>query len=144
MATPYTDIYNAALFYFRDEDIFCLYEDEAEAVLRGYLRQAAAEFTPYCLKDLTAYDDEMGSFDADLSDIEVDILALGMSVKWMRNYVLYADNLRDKMSSKDYTYHSRGNLLASLHDLYDMLQKEFKQRMFTYTYDNGDLTSLHM
>ena len=92
MATPYTDIYNAALFYFRDEDIFCLYEDEAEAVLRGYLRQAAAEFTPYCLNDLTAYDDEMGSFNADLSDIEVDILALGMSVKWMRNYVLYSDN----------------------------------------------------
>ena len=144
MATSFDTIYDAALPYFRDVQLASMYESEAREVLYGYMKQAVAEFTPYCKNDLTLRDDEAEEFTADLTDIEVDIIALGMSVKWARSYVLYSDNLRDKMSSKDYTYHSRGNLLASLNDLYDILRKEFKQRMYSYTYDNGDLSELHM
>ena len=144
MATSFETIYKVALPYFRDGDLAAMYESEAEEVLYGYMRQAVASFTPYCKTDLTKRDDHAREFTENLTDIEVDIIALGMSVRWARSYVLYSDNLRDKMSSKDYTYHSRGNLLASLNDLYKTLYNEFKQRMYSYTYDNGDLTQLHM
>lgn len=144
MATSYATIYNAALFYFSDEKLFRLFEDEAAAILRGFMKQAVAEFTPYCKHDLTMCDDEADSFTEDLTAVEVDIIALGMSVKWLHRYVLFSDNLVDKMSSKDYTYHSRGALITALNAAYVTLSKEFQQRMFVYTYDNGDLSSLHM
>lgn len=144
MATSFDTIYAAALPYFRDKSLAAMYEDEAEEILRSYMRQSVALFTPYCKHDLTRYDDCARQFEDDLTDVEVDIIALGMSVRWARSYTLYSDNLRDKMSSKDYTYHSRGNLLASLNDLYTTLHNELKQRMYAYTYDNGDLTQLHM
>nr|DAU68504.1 MAG TPA: hypothetical protein [Caudoviricetes sp.] len=144
MATSYSTVYNAALFYFRDTDLFCLIEAEAEAVLHGYMMQAVANFAPYCKHDLLDRDEEYGEFKADLTDIEVDILALGMAVGWTEHRVRYQDNLRDRMSSKDYTYHSRGNLLASMHDIMNTLNRKFRNRMMDYTYNNGDISSLHI
>lgn len=144
MATSFDTIYAAALPYFRDKSLVAMYEDEAEEILRSYMRQSVALFTPYCKHDLTRYDDCARQFEDDLTDIEVDIIALGMSMRWAQSYVRWSKHMRIPMSSKDYTYHSPGNLLAAMNDLYSTLYNEHKQRMYTYTYDNGDLTQLHM
>ena len=79
-----------------------------------------------------------------MTEEEVDILALGIVAKWLNQKVLFSDNLRDKLSTKDYTYRSRGNLLVPLKDLLTQFKKEFRNRMYLYSYDNGDLSSLHM
>ena len=118
--------------------------EEAEAVLHGYMVEGVANFAHYCKHDLLDRDEEYGEFKDDLTDIEVDILALGMAVGWTEHRVRYQDNLRDRMSSKDYTYHSRGNLLASMNDMLDALNRKFRNRMMSYTYHNGDISSLHM
>lgn len=144
MATPYSQVYDAALFYFRDNTLLTLIQSEAEEILRGYMMRAIAEFTPICKHDLTDRDEVLQQFNDTLTEIEVDILALGMAVKWTQHHVLFVENLRDKMSSKDYTYHSRATLLGSLNDTLAMLQRQFRNRMMNYSYDNGDISSLHM
>ena len=67
-----------------------------------------------------------------------------MAGGWTEHRVRYQDNLRDRMSSKDYTYLSRGNLLASMHDIMNTLNRKFRNRMMDYTYNNGDISSLHI
>lgn len=144
MATPYSEIYNAALLNFRDLELLELPEDRAEEILYGYLKQSIAEFAPICKHNLKDRDEENKQFNETLTEEEVDILALGIVAKWLNQKVLFSDNLRDKLSTKDYTYHSRGNLLVPLKDLLTQFKKEFRNRMYLYSYDNGDLSSLHM
>ena len=144
MATAYSDVYDAALFNIQDVGLVGLAQDDAEAVLFAYMVKAIVDFAPICHTDLAARDDEKAEFDGTLSETEVEILALGIAAKWMSHKALFSQNLRDMMSSKDYSFHSPANMLLALKEMASMTESKFKQAMREYSYNTGDISSLNM
>lgn len=139
MATPYSNIYARAMFRLRDTKLARLNDADKEYVLRQYMMSAISDFSSKCLTDLGARNEQEYSFEADLSDEEQEILALGISYYWLSSQVLNNELLKNKLSTKDYTYFSPANLLRESTELRDQVRKEYKSRITQYTYDHGNL-----
>lgn len=137
MATPFHDVYSRALFRLRDTNLARLNDADKEYMLHQYMLSAIGDFQPKCLKDLSART-ESGFSDV-LSDEEQEILALGISYYWLSAQVLNNELLKNKLSTKDYTYFSPANLLRESVGLRDQIRKEYKNRITQYTYDHGNL-----
>lgn len=144
MATAYSDVYDAALFNIQDVGLLSLAQDDAESVLYAYMVKAIVDFAPICHTDLAARDNENAEFDGTLSETEIEILALGIAAKWLSHKALFSQNLRDAMSSKDYSFHSPANMLLALKEVASNAEAKFKQAMREYSYNTGDISSLNM
>lgn len=144
MATAYSDVYDAALFNIQDVGLLSLAQDDAEAVLYAYMVKAIVDFAPICLTNLAARDDETAEFDGTLSETEIEVLALGIAAKWMSHKALFSQNMRDAMSSKDYSFHSPANMMLALKEIAGVADAKFKQAMREYSYNTGDISSLNM
>lgn len=140
MATPYTDIYRRAMFKVRDRQLAMMSIEDQQMLMREFLQSAVADFQCHCNADLSAIDDESNTaFEADLTNEEKEILALGMSVYWLQARMLKDDFIRNKMSTKDYQYFSPANLVREVTGMRDQYVKEYHHRIINYTYDHGDL-----
>ena len=73
MGTSYERIYDNVLPKFRSWEIPLMSEEEVKECLHDYLVPAITRFH-VCRKDLSDRDDDTGSFNVELSDIEVEIL----------------------------------------------------------------------
>ena len=139
MATPYTSIYERALFRLSDTKLARANDIERTYIMERHLHAAIADFQHKCMEDL-ARDAEMAEFYCDLSDEVQEILALGISYHWLSSQVLNNELLRNKLSTKDYQYFSPANLLRESTALRESVRKEYYRRMTDYTFDHGDLT----
>lgn len=137
MATPFQNVYTRAMFRLRDTKLARLNDADKEYILHQYMLSAISDFQPKCLLDLTLRTED--AFEADLSDEEQEILALGISYYWLSAQVLNNELLKNKLSTKDYTYFSPANLLRESAELRDQVRKEYKSRITNYTYDHGNL-----
>ena len=144
MATAYTDVYDAALFNISDVGLASLASDDAEDVLFAYMVKAIVDFAPICKVDLSDRDEEKGEFNETLSETEVEILASGIASKWLSHKAMFSQNMRDSMSSKDYSFHSPANMLTALMDAAEKMRRVFKNAMLDYSYNSGDISSLNM
>lgn len=144
MATAYSDVYEAALFNITDIGLASLATDDAEDVLFAYMLKAIVDFAPICKKDLSDRNEVQAEFNESLSETEVEILALGITSKWLSHKAMFSQNMRDSMSSKDYSFHSPANMLTALMDAADRMRRVFKNAMLEYSYNNGDISSLNM
>lgn len=143
MSTPYSVIFDRAVFRFRDVDFLKLSNSEIHVVLTNFLKSAIADFAPVCEIDLTDYDDKLAQFNTDL-DLECqEILSLGISFYWVSSRVMSQELLRNSLSTKDYTYFSPANLLRESQELRDSLRKEYRDRITQYTYRHGDIASIN-
>lgn len=142
MGTPYTAVYEKALFRFRDYSFPALNEVDVSGVLKFYLNSAISDFAPICKEDLSVDSEESTAFKSDLSEEVQEILALGISFYWLSAQVLNEDLLRNSLSTKDYTYFSPANLLREAQALRDSVRKEYRDKMNLYTYRHGDISSL--
>lgn len=142
MATPYRAVHERAIEKFSDYDILRFDAVDRESTLNGYLLSAITDFAPMCKTDLNDRDHELAQFNLDLSDDEIEILATGEAYYWVLPKVNNSENLRNMLSTKDFSFFSPANLLSQLQSLRDSLQREFKRKMVNYTYRNGDIASL--
>lgn len=142
MGTPYTAVYEKALFRFRDYSFPALNEVDVSDVLKFYLNSAISDFATICKEDLSVDSAESTAFKSDLSEEVQEILALGISFYWLSAQVLNEDLLRNSLSTKDYTYFSPANLLREAQALRDSVRKEYRDKMNLYTYRHGDISSL--
>lgn len=142
MATPYTSIYERAVFRFGDASLFQLTDEDREAVLEKYLKSACASFTHICRKDLTKQNDISKQFDVDLDEEEQEILALGVAYHWLSAKVMRVELLRNTMSTKDFTTFSNANLLREATVLRDQVKTEFFNMMSNYSYYSGNIATL--
>lgn len=139
MATPYSEIYERALFKVRDIKLAELGEGQRQYVLKNFLYSAISDFSNKCKKDLEARDDIQEEFAEDLTNEEKEILALGIAYYWLSAQVMNRELLRNKLSTKDYTYFSPANLMREVNEFRSDVRKEYKHRITNYTYDHGDL-----
>ena len=79
MATPYSSIYERALFRLSDTKLARLNDADKEYILERHMKSAIADFQNKCLVDLTDRDENQKEFRSDLDDEVQEILALGIS-----------------------------------------------------------------
>jgi len=118
------------------------------SMVDGYMRRSAASFRHMCKYDLSLCDDTLRAYTAnfDAKDVDeiIEILSDGMVLQWLKQYVNQQDNLENAMNTSDYSTYSPAALLAQIGNAYDRLKKEHTQKMREYSYDNNDLTGLHL
>lgn len=141
MATPFTDIYTRAIFKFADYKFLEQDPEIREGVLEKYLISAKTEFQRLCKIDLDDYDLNVKQFNSNLTDEEIEILALGVAFYWLSYKTLNSELLKNVLNSKDY-YYSPANLLKEIQTLRKTLRNEFDSRMRKYSYLDNTLSTL--
>ena len=86
MATPYETIYSRFLQKITDFNLAELDDFTLDGMLLGWLKSAIVR-TRVCDSDLSKRDDEFQEFEDDLSDVEIELLALGMTKSWLDQYL---------------------------------------------------------
>ena len=142
MSVYYDEIEKLALLKFKSKSFFNFSEEVRTEILDSYLFSAVAHFSSICTKDLTARNDADRVFNVELTDIEKEILATGIMYFWLNPRVIDENNLRNYLSTKDYSYHSQATLLKEMRILRGELKKEFKQMMIDYSYHTGDIENV--
>lgn len=129
---------------------FELFEFEySEVVVDSYLKRAVTAFRKNCKYDLiTTQDDEEREFDVDIAPEDIDeiveIVSEGMVVQWLKQYVYQQELLQNVMNTRDYTMYSPAELLYRVSTAYAKAQKDYTQMIREYSYNHGDLTTLHI
>ena len=77
MGAPYETIYSRCLAKLEDPTLLQLPEEDLEEMLHDYMLSAIAKHRQ-CDHDLSDRDDELKQFNSDLTDLEVEILAILM------------------------------------------------------------------
>ena len=79
-----------------------------------------------------------GAFNCNLTDEEINILALNMVIEWLSQQLDTTENTREKYSGSDFKFTSQANHMAKLKVLIDAqkqdsihLQRIYKRRRFT-------------
>lgn len=142
MATPFTVIYDSAVFRFADYEFLKKDIQTREDVLERYLISAKTDFSRVCKVDLTDCDMTSKQFNEDLDDEVIEILALGISFYWLSYKSLNSELLKNLLNSRDYSYHSPANLLKEIQTLRKTLRKEFYSKMRQYSYNDNTISTL--
>ena len=114
MATSYEKIYENLLPKFRSYEIPLMSTEEVKDFLHDYLVPAISRFH-VCRKNLNDRDDILQRFNADLSDIEVEILSNYLLIEYIDSeYVRTPSLLKVQLPSSDFKAFSPANFLEKL------------------------------
>lgn len=142
MATAFSTIYDAALVKFSDYNMLVINEDVRDEILHKYLISAQFDFKRVCKSNLSDINQTNKEYNADLSEDEIDILALGVAYYWTSAQLLNSDLMQNLLSTRDYTYHSNAELIKVMSAVKESLRSEFKKRIIWYSFNNSDLSTL--
>ena len=149
MSVPYDKFTEAFLDKVTEFDFIKLSEYERNHLIDGYMKRAIAAFKKVCKYDLTTTADDMvREFDTDIEaedlDEIVEIVSEGMLVQWMKPYTYKQENLESVLNTRDFTTYSPSELLLRISATYAAVRKDFTNMMREYSYNHGDLSSLHL
>ena len=149
MGIPY-DVFDGAFLNKVTEYTFLQLADQnREELLDGYMKRAITKFAKVCKYELGShYDDEERTIQVDIAEEDVDeivdIVSEGMLEQWMKPYVYRQENLENLLNSKDFTTYSPAELLLRIGNAYAKVQKDYTNMIREYSYNHGDLTTLHL
>ena len=135
MATPYEKVYGRFLNRTTDFNLGDLDDYTLNEMLKGWLHSAIVNVRTS--SDLSARDDENESFDDDLTDRDIELLAMGMTMAWLDQYLNSTENVLQFIGGKEEKYYSQANHIAELRALREDTRLEMK-RLHSYgTYTNN-------
>lgn len=137
MGTEYSFIYERALSKMREYSFIDLYDGEIFDALSPFRKSAEADFSRICIVDLN--DCCCNGYNNDLSNEEIEILALGVVVYWMSAYVADADKLRNAIGTKDFSLFSPANLLSTIESVRESIDLDYRSKMNVYSYIHGNV-----
>ena len=137
MATPYSKIYDRMLAKITDYDLAFVPEGDLQLMLCGWLASSISKFRK-CASDLSNRDDELATFNVDLVDEEIEILALLMVCEWLEPQVNSVLLTHQMFGGKEEKFYSQANQLAELKALRDETRTEARKLMRDYTYFSGN------
>lgn len=100
----------------------------------SYLKGAITNFSE-CKVDLSDRNDTTLVFNQTLSNKEIEILALGMILEWLRPQINRLTLLKQALSSSDFRLSSQSSHLDSLLKLKKEIKSELDQKIVEYTYN---------
>ena len=140
MSTPIEKVFVVFLNQVEDDGLALAPEEIQMKTMTRYLRGATIKFDT-CEKDLTIVSEDdgiTGYIKADLTEDEIEILALGMVCRWLQRIVNSEDNLRNIITDHDFKKTSNANLLKMLITLKKLHEEDFRQRKVDYSYKGYD------
>ena len=118
--TSYKRIYSVFLLKIEDYDFADLSDKDANEMLLGYLIASISKFSK-CTSDLSKRDD--------LSDIEIEILALSMVEEWIRPQVNSTLLTKQFFGGAEEKFYAQSNQLDKVMALRDQIRVE-KQKAY--------------
>lgn len=137
MATPFNTIYESCLSRITDPTLAMMPDEDLDNMLHGWMLSAIAKHRT-CAHDLSDRDEELGQFNADLTDLEREILSILMAREWISSQLLSVVNTLQVFSGKETKFYSQSSHLAELQALDEKLRLEAQQLSRDYTYMNND------
>lgn len=135
--TLYSTLYERCLQKLEDPQLAMLPEEDLEEILHGYLLSAIAKHRK-CEHDLSDRDEELKQFNSDLSDLEIEIIAILMLREYISQRLHSITNVLQVFSGKETKWFSQAAHIAELRELDDRLRLEAQQLSRDYTYANND------
>lgn len=135
MATPYEKVYGRFLNRTTDFNLADLDDHTLNEMLKGWLHSAIVNVRTS--SNLSARDDLNESFDDDLSDRDIELLAMGMTMAWLDQYLNSTENVLQFIGGKEEKYYSQANHIEQLRAFREDIRLEMK-RLHSYgTYTNS-------
>lgn len=126
-----------------DPDLITFAEDLQIEMLVAYMKKAIGKCKRVVKTvDLNNRDDELMEFGVELPDEVMDIITEWMTVFWLQPFVNNIENLRNNLSTKDFSVFSPANLLEKIGDRYDIARKHARSLTNEYSYIIADMKEL--
>lgn len=139
MATPYEKVYSRFLNRTTDFNLTDLDDYTLNEMLKGWLCSAMVNVRTST--DLSDRNDVDEVFNNDLSERDVELLAMGMTLAWLDQYLNSTENVLQFIGGKEEKYYSQANHIAELRALREDTRIEMK-RLHSYgTYINNSYFS---
>jgi len=126
--TSYDKVYNRFLNRTTDFNLAELDDCTLRDMLKGWLHSAIVKTRTST--DLS-FDDEIETFSNDLSDLDVELLAMGMTLSWLDQYLNSTENVLQFIGGKEEKYYSQANHINELRSLRADTLREMQQ-LYTY------------
>ena len=132
-----------------ERDLLSLDRDERDDIVIGYMKRSISGFKKNCKYDLIGtMDDEIRMFHVEIPENDLneiaDIVSEGMIVQWLKPYVYRQELLENAINTRDFTTYSPAELLMRVGNAYREAKKDYTQMMREYSFNNGDLSDLHL
>lgn len=136
MATSYEIVYNRFVQKITDFNILDLDDYSLDNMLDGWLKSAIVR-TRKCEHDLSLRDDETQEFTEDLSDLEIELLALGMVDAWVTPMLNSTELTLQFLGGKEEKFYSQSQQMAELRNIKKENSLEMNRLHNYYTYTNN-------
>lgn len=136
MATPYETVYERFLGRITDFKLAETDDYSFETMLKGWLMSAIVRVRK-CQHDLSLRDEEAQAFREDLSDLEIELLSMGMVDAWVAPMVNSTELTLQFIGGKEQKYFSQANHMAELRALREQNLLEMNRLHNYYTYTNN-------
>lgn len=136
MGTPYEKIYDRFLNRITDFNLAELDDHTFNKMLKGWLYSAIVKTRTS--NNLFARDDENEVFENALSDLDIELLAMGMVLAWLDQRINSTEYTNLFVGGKEEKFYSPSSQLSELRALRADTLREMQQ-LYTYdTYVNND------
>lgn len=135
MATPYDVVYNRFLNKCSDFNLADLDDYTLNEMMKDWLDSAIIRARTS--SDLSVRDDEAEAFENDLSDQDVELLAMGMVLAWLDQRIQSTEYTNLFIGGKEQKFFSPSQQLTELRNLRADILREMQQIHCYNTYTNN-------
>ena len=136
MGTPYETIYNRFLNRITDFNLSKLDDYTLSEMLQGWLCSAITKVRTS--SDLSKRNDENDCFENELTDMDIELLAMGMTLAWLDQTLNSTELTLMMLGGKEEKFYSQSAHISELRALRADTLREMQQ-LYTYgTYANND------
>lgn len=131
--TPYEDIYTRFLTKVTDFNLLSLNDEDLHNMMYNWLRSAVAKQKVF--ENSFTFDDDNLCFNEDLTNTEMEVLAVGMAIEWLEPQVNSATLTMQVFSSSDEKYYSQANHISELRGRLKEMKTERRKLVRDFQYD---------
>lgn len=135
MATPYEKIYDRFFNRTIDFNLTELDDHTLNETMKGWLSSAIVRVRTS--SDLSNRDDDNEVFNDDLSDLDMELLALGMVLVRLDQVLSSSELVLQFIGGKEEKYYSQANHVAELRALREEVKLEMQKLHSYHTYTNN-------
>lgn len=136
MATPYEKVCKRFLQKIKDFNLADLDDYSFNEMMMSWLNSSIVRIRK-CDHDLSLRDDDAQEFSEDLSDLEIELLALGMVDAWVTPMINSTELTLQFIGGKEEKYFSQSQQLAELRNLKKENSLEMQRLHSYHTYTNS-------
>ena len=136
MATPYEVVYKRFLQKIKDFSLAELDDYSFDEMMQSWLNSSIVRMRK-CEHNLALRDDDAQEFSETLSDLEIELLALGMVDAWVTPMLNSTELTLQFIGGKEEKYFSQSQQLAELRNLKKENSLEMQRLHSYYTYTNN-------